>query len=73
VSGTSSQQTTTTTNDTYQVVGEITYGSAGAITEVGLFDASTDGNLFLRATFDAINVLTGDKIVFTVKTVFNQA
>ncbi len=73
VAGTSTRQTTYVANDTYQVIGEITYSSAGAITEVGLFDASTAGNLFLRGTFTAINVLTGDKIVFTIKAVFDQA
>lgn len=73
VAGTSTQQTTTTTDDTYQVVGTISYGSAGNITEVGLFDASTVGNLYVRATFDAIAVLSGDQIIFTVQAVYNQA
>jgi hypothetical protein len=74
VSGTSSRVQTNVSNDTYQVVGEITCaGSAAAITEVGLFDASTNGNLFMRATFAAINVGVGDKIEFTIKTVFDQA
>jgi hypothetical protein len=74
VSGTSSRVQTNVSNDTYQVVGEITCaGSAASITEVGLFDASTNGNLFMRATFAAINVGVGDKIEFTIKTVFDQA
>ena len=72
--GTSTQQTTTTTNDTYQVVGSITCAStAAAITEVALFDADTSGNLFLRATFSAINVSVGDSIEFTIKTQFDQS
>lgn len=72
--GTSTQQTTTTTSDTYRVVGSITCaGTAAAITEVGLFDASTAGNLFLRGTFSAINVSVGDSIQFTINTVFDQA
>lgn len=41
VTGTSSQQTTTTTNDTYQVVGTITASTTETITNVGLFDVST--------------------------------
>lgn len=41
VAGTSSQVTTTTTNDTYQVVGTITASAAETISEVGLFDATT--------------------------------
>jgi hypothetical protein len=40
-SGTSSQATVTTTNDTYQVTGTITATGARAITEVGLFDSTT--------------------------------
>ena len=72
-SGTSTQETTTTTNDTYQVEGTITCaGSAKVITEIGLFDASTSGNLYIRATFSPINVSVGDSIIFTIGTVFDQ-
>jgi hypothetical protein len=73
-SGTSSRQTTSTTNDTYRIVGTITcVGASKAITEVGLFDALTAGNMFTRATFSPINVNSGDSIQFTVNTVFDQA
>lgn len=41
VTGTSSQVTTTTTNDTYQVVGTITASAGRAITEFGAFDSTT--------------------------------
>src|ERR1700704_2210277 len=41
VTGTSSEVTTTTTNDTYQVVGTITAGGSRAITEFGAFDSTT--------------------------------
>lgn len=69
----SSQQQTTTAKDTYRNVGTITCaGSAKAITEVGLFDAAADGNLFARATFSAINVEVGDAIEFTLDAVFDQ-
>ena len=70
--GTKTQETTTTTNDTYQVVALITALSAQAITEVAVFDALTAGNLFLRATFSPINVSIDDTITFTIKTVFEQ-
>ena len=74
VSGTSTQQTTNTTSDTYQVIGTLTAAStSAAITEAGLFDASTAGNLYLRATFDPINVSVGDSIQFTIKVVYDQA
>jgi len=71
--GTKTQQTTTTANDTFQVVALITALSAQAITEVGVFDALTAGTLFLRATFSPINVSIGDTVTFTARTVFNQA
>jgi hypothetical protein len=68
VSGTQSQQTTDHTNDTYQVVGTLTKAtSSAAITEAGVFDNTTGGNLYTRATFDAINVDVGDSIQFTFK------
>ena len=71
--GTKTQETTTTTNDTYQVVALITALSAQAITEVAVFDALTAGNLFLRGTFSAINVSIDDTVEFTVQTIFDQA
>ena len=72
--GTGSKTTTTTTNDTYQVVGTIVCtGASKAITEVGLFDAAAAGNLFVRGTFDPINVNVGDSIQFTIKNVLARA
>lgn len=41
VTGTSSQQTTTTVNDTYQVTGTMTASSARVITEAALSDSTT--------------------------------
>lgn len=71
VSGTQSQVTTSVTNDTYQVVGTQTAGGALAITNAGLFDASTSGNLFVKGDFSTINLATGDSIQFTFKTQFS--
>jgi hypothetical protein len=71
VSGTSTQQTTSTTNDTYQVVGTQTAGGTLAITNAGLFDASTSGNLFVKGDFSTINLSSGDSIQFTFKTQFS--
>jgi len=71
VAGTSSQVTTTTTNDTYQVVGTITCAGAGkTITNAGLFDASTGGNLFAKGDFTGIALNVGDSIQFTFKIQF---
>lgn len=49
----------------YQAVATITYGASYAITEAGLFTASTGGTLLIRADFPAINVVSGDSIQFT--------
>ena len=66
--GTQSQQTTDHTNDTYQVVGTITCAGAGkTISEVGVFDASTSGNLYGRATFTGQALDVDDAISFTFK------
>jgi hypothetical protein len=69
--GTTSQQTTSTTNDTYQVIGTMTAGGTLAITNAGLFDASTSGNLFVKGDFSTINLTSGDSIQFTFKTQFS--
>lgn len=49
----------------YQTVGTISFTSSLAITEWGLFSASTVGDMFDRLTFTAINVVSGDSIQFT--------
>ena len=67
VAGTSTQQTTTSTNDTYQVVGTITATASRAVDEAGLFDASTAGNMYLSATFPVVNLSSGDSIQATLK------
>lgn len=71
VAGTSTQQTTTTTSDTYQVVGTLTAGGALTITNAGLFDASTSGNLFVKGDFTGVVLASGDSIQFTFKTQFS--
>lgn len=63
--GTESRTTITNTNDNYQVVGTVTAGSTLAITEAGLFDAVTTGNLLIRGVFSAVNVVSTDSIAFT--------
>lgn len=69
--GTSTQQTTSTTNDTYRVVGTITASTARAVTNAGLFDASTSGNLFVKADFSTINLASGDSIQLTFNISFS--
>lgn len=71
VSGTTSQVTTSTTNDTYQVVGTQTAGTSETITNAGLFDASTSGNLFVKGDFTGVPLNSGDSIQFTFKCQFS--
>jgi hypothetical protein len=63
--GTESRTTGSVTNDQYTVTGTVTAGSTLAITEAGLFDAVSAGNLLIRSNFSAINVVSGDSIAFT--------
>lgn len=69
VTGTASQTTTAggSTNNQYTVTGTFTCGATSrTITECGLFDASTAGNLFLRAVLGTSAALTnGDTVTFT--------
>jgi len=71
VSGTVTQQTTSTTNDTFQVVATQTAGTTETITNAGLFDASSSGNLFIKGDFTSIALNTGDSIQFTFKVQFS--
>lgn len=70
VTGTSSKVTTTTTNDTYQVVGTMTAAGAKTITNAGLFDATTVGNLFIKTDFTGVALAINDSITFTFKATF---
>ena len=63
--GTSSQQTTTTTNDTYRVTGTRTATVTGTITNAGLFDAASGGTLFMKGDFAGIALSANDAISFT--------
>jgi hypothetical protein len=64
--GTKSKVTTTVTADTYRVVGSIFCTGAGkTITEAGLFDASSAGNMYIRGNFSPVVLLVGDSILFT--------
>lgn len=66
-SGASSRVTTSVANDTYQVIGTITSLSGQTITNAGLFDASTSGNLYVKGDFTGIALNNGDSIQFTIK------
>lgn len=64
--GTESRTTVTNSNDNYQVTGTVTAVSTLAITEAGLFDNVTAGNMLVRGDFAAVNVVSGDSIAFTI-------
>lgn len=70
--GASTRQTTTTTNDTYQVIGTRTATGAGTVTNAGLFDAASGGNLYLKGDFTGIGLAIGDAIQFTIKAVYDN-
>lgn len=55
----------------YSSVATVTYLGANAITEHGLFNASTLGVLMDRTKFAAVNVINGDSIQFTFTIQFN--
>jgi hypothetical protein len=65
VSGTQSQQTTTTTNDTYRVVAQITSASGQTIGNAGVLTASSSGTLVLHSNFTGVPLVSGDAITFT--------
>jgi len=71
VSATTSQVTTSITNDTFQMVGIQTAGTTETITNAGVFDASTSGNLFVKSDFTGIALNSGDSIQFTFKVQFS--
>lgn len=65
VSGTASIQTGASANNVFRVVAQHTADATRAITNAGLFDASTVGNLFVKADFATINLASGDTLTLT--------
>lgn len=68
--GTVSLVTTTTTNDTAQVLKSFSVSGTVAVTESGVLNASSSGTLLCRQTFSAINVVNGDTLQVTWKVAF---
>jgi len=58
-------QTEGASSNIYRSVGTIAYTTTKAITEHGLFSASTGATLMDRSEFAAVNVVNGDSIQFT--------
>ena len=68
--GTGTLVTTTITNDTAQLVVTFSgYTGTEAVTEIGMFNASTGGDMFMRQTHAALNINwdAGDSYQATVK------
>lgn len=70
--GTSSQQTTTQSNDTYRVTGTRTASGAGTVTNAGLFDNATigSGTLFVKGDYVGIGLGVGDSVAYTFNVKF---
>lgn len=62
---TASLVTGSVTNDTAQWVGTVSEAGTIAITESGIFNATTNGTMLARQTFTAVNVVSGDSLQFT--------
>jgi len=59
--------TTTTTNDTAQMLKSFTVTGTAAVTESGVLNAASTGTLLCRQVFSAINVVNGDTLQVTWK------
>lgn len=64
--GTESRTTTSVTNDTYNVAGSVTAAGTVSITEAGLFDAVTAGNMLIHSVFAAVALVLNDSISFNM-------
>ena len=62
---TASRQTTTVTNDTSRLLKTFSFTSSFAVTESGIFNAASSGDMAARQVFSAINVSNGDSLQVT--------
>jgi hypothetical protein len=60
VAATASRVTTDVSNDTARLTTTFTAGASAALTEAGVFNASSNGTLLARQVFSAVNVVSGD-------------
>lgn len=67
VLATLSRVTTDVTNDTAQLTTTFSVTGTKAVTESGIFSASSSGTLLARQVFSAINVVNGDSLQITWK------
>lgn len=67
VASTTTQETTTQTNDTYQAIGTIIADGTKTITNSGLFDAASGGNMLVKGDFTGVALVVNESIKFTWK------
>lgn len=72
VTGTATQQTTTSTDDTAQWVGSWTAPATETVAEAGNLDALTSGNLFVHGNFTGVALSDGDTLQVTIQCVFTN-
>ena len=70
--GTGTRVTTTVTNDTAQLATTFSVTGSKAVTEVGMLNAASAGDLLARQVFSALNVVNGDSLAITWKIVFTE-
>jgi len=69
VLATTGRETTNVTNDTATWNATFSFTTSYSITEAGIFDSETGGNMLARKTFPALNVEAGDSLVVSWKVV----
>jgi len=62
VASTGSQETDSVTDDTAQLTTSVSITSSGDITEVGMFNSSSTGDMMARTTFSAVSTSDGDTV-----------
>lgn len=58
-------------SNTIRHVGTITASAGRTITNAGIFDASTSGNMILKSDFTGVVLASGDSIQFTFELTFS--
>ena len=68
IASTNTLVTTTTTNDTLQLTGTITFTTSYAISEIGTFNSTTasSGTMYSRDVIGPYNVVSGTILQFTI-------
>jgi hypothetical protein len=71
--GTVSQETTTATDDTFQITETFTATGSKTIEEVGIFNDASAGTMLSRALTTSKTIANGENIVVTYQLVFANA